>query len=125
MAKQRFRATTKQVQVPGTSANIGPGFDAFGLALGLHDRYVAQIMDEPGLDIDVTGEGAESVRRDEKHLVVKAMYEGFHVMGGNPRGLAVRALNVIPHGKGSGSPAGAIVGRLVPARPLVLSAEQR
>lgn len=125
MAKPTFRATPIQVQVPATSANIGPGFDAFGLALGLHDRYVAQIMDEPGLDIDVTGEGAESVRRDDKNLVVKAMYEGFHFMGGKPRGLAVRALNVIPHGRGLGSSAGAIVGGLVLARALVLSGDQR
>ncbi len=125
MAKPTFRATPIQVQVPATSANIGPGFDAFGLALGLYDRYVAQIMDEPGLDIDVTGEGAESVRRDEKNLVVKAMYEGFHFMGGKPRGLAVRALNVIPHARGLGSSAGAIVGGLVLARALVLSGEER
>jgi homoserine kinase len=125
MAKPTFRATPIQVQVPATSANIGPGFDAFGLALGLHDRYVAQIMDEPGLDLDVTGEGAESLRRDEKNLVVKAMYEGFHFMGGKPRGLAVRALNVIPQGKGLGSSAGAIVGGLVLARALVLSGDER
>jgi homoserine kinase len=125
MAKPTFRANPIQVQVPATSANIGPGFDAFGLALSLHDRYVAQIMDEPGLDIDVTGEGAENVRRDEKNLVVKAMYEGFHFMGGKPRGLALRALNVVPHGRGLGSSAAAIVGGLVLARALVLSGEER
>lgn len=125
MAKPTFRANPIQVQVPATSANIGPGFDAFGLALGLQDRYVAQIMDDPGLDIDVTGEGVETVRRDEKNLVVRAMYEGFHFMGGKPRGLALRALNVIPHGKGLGSSASAIVGGLVLARALVLSGEDR
>lgn len=125
MAKPTFRATPIQVQVPATSANIGPGFDAFGLALGLHDRYVAQIMDDPGLDLDITGEGAESLRRDEKNLVVRAMYQGFEFMGGKPRGLAVRALNVIPHGRGLGSSAGAIVGGLVLARALVLSGIER
>lgn len=125
MAKPTFRANPIQIHVPATSANIGPGYDSFGLALGLHDRYVAQIMDEPGLDIDVTGEGAETLRRDEKNLVVRAMYEGFHFMGGKPRGLALRALNVIPHGKGLGSSAGAIVGGLVLARALVLSGEER
>lgn len=125
MAKPTFRATPIQVQVPATSANIGPGFDSFGLALGLHDRYVGQIMDDPGLDLDITGEGAETVRRDEKNLVVKAMYQGFEFMGGKPRGLAVRALNVIPHGRGLGSSAGAIVGGLVLARALVLSGNER
>lgn len=125
MAKPTFRATPIQIQVPASSANIGPGFDAFGLALGLYDRYIAQIMDEPGLDIDVTGEGAGTVRKDEKNLVAKAMYEGFHFMGGKPRGLAIRALNVIPHGRGLGSSASAIVGGLVLARALVLSGDER
>ena len=55
-----------QVQVPATSANLGPGFDCLALALGLHDRYVAQVTDEPGLDIDIVGEGADTVRRDER-----------------------------------------------------------
>lgn len=125
MARPTFRANPIQVQVPATSANIGPGFDSFALALGLHDRYVAQIMDDPGLDIDVTGEGVETVRRDEKNLLVRAMYQGFEFMGGKPRGLAVRALNVIPHARGLGSSASAIVGGLVLARALVLSGDER
>lgn len=125
MARPTFRANPIQVQVPATSANVGPGFDSFALALGLHDRYVAQIMDDPGLDIDVTGEGVETVRRDEKNLLVRAMYQGFEFMGGKPRGLAVRALNVIPHGRGLGSSASAIVGGLVLARALVLSGDER
>lgn len=125
MAKPTFRANPIQVQVPGSSANLGPGFDCFGLALGLHDRFIAQITDEAGLDLDVTGEGSETVRRDEKNLMVKAMYQGFDFMGGKPRGLSVRALNVIPHGRGLGSSASAIVGGLVLARALVLSGNER
>jgi homoserine kinase len=107
--------------VPATSANLGPGFDSFGLAFGMHDRYVAQILDEGGLDIDVTGEGADEVPRNEKNLLVKAMYKGFDFLGGKPKGVAVRALNVIPHGRGLGSSASAIIGGLVLARSLVLT----
>lgn len=125
MAKPTFRATPIQVHVPATSANLGPGFDCLALALALHDRYVAQVTDEPALDIDVVGEGADTLRRDEKNLLVKAMYQGFEFMGGKPRGLAVRALNVIPHGRGLGSSASAIVGGLVLARALVLSGNDR
>ena len=121
MAKPTFKANPIQVQVPATSANLGPGFDAFGLAFSLHDRYVAQILDEGGLDIDVTGEGADELPRNEKHLLVKAMYKGFDFLGGKPKGLAVRALNVIPHGRGLGSSAAAIIGGLVLARSLVLT----
>ena len=121
MAKPTFKANPIQVQVPATSANLGPGFDSFGLAFGMYDRYVAQILDEPGLDIDVTGEGADDVPRTEKNLLVKAMYKGFDYLGGKPKGIAVRALNVIPHGRGLGSSASAIIGGLVLARALVLT----
>lgn len=121
MAKPTFKANPIQVQVPATSANLGPGFDSFGLAFGLHDRYVAQILDEGGLDIDVTGEGADEVPRTDKNLLVKAMYKGFDYLGGKPKGVAVRALNVIPHGRGLGSSASAIIGGLVLARSLVLT----
>jgi len=121
MAKPTFKANPIQVQVPATSANLGPGFDSFGLAFGMYDRYVAQILDEGGLDIDVTGEGADEVPRTGKNLLVKAMYKGFDYLGGKPKGLAVRALNVIPHGRGLGSSASAIIGGLVLARSLVLT----
>ncbi|CAB4661238.1 unannotated protein [freshwater metagenome] len=125
MAKPTFRAHPIEVQVPATSANLGPGFDCFGLALNLHDRYIAQVTDEPAIDLDVAGEGADTLRRDEKNLLIKAMYQGFDFMGGKPRGLSVRALNVIPHGRGLGSSASAIVGGLVLARALVLSGNER
>ena len=121
MAKPTFKANPIQVQVPATSANLGPGFDSFGLAFGMYDRYVAQILDEGGLDIDVTGEGADEVPRTDKNLLVNAIYKGFDYLGGRPKGLAVRALNVIPHGRGLGSSASAIVGGLVLARSLVLT----
>jgi len=73
MAKPTFRANAVQIQIPATSANLGPGFDSLGLALGMHDRYVAQILDDPGLDIDISGEGADVLPRTEKNLLVKAM----------------------------------------------------
>jgi len=125
MAKPTFKANPIQVQVPATSANLGPGFDSFGLAFGMHDRYVAQILDEGGLDIDVTGEGADDVPRTDKNLLVKAMYKGFDFLGGKPKGIAVRALNVIPHGRGLGSSASAIIGGLVLARALVLTGSDK
>ena len=121
MVKPTFKANPIQVQVPATSANLGPGFDSFGLALAMHDRYVAQILDDAGLDIDVTGEGADEVPRTDKNLLVKAMNKGFDYLGGKPKGIAVRALNVIPHGRGLGSSASAIIGGLCLARALVLT----
>ena len=123
--KPTFKAQSIQVQVPATSANLGPGFDCLGLALTMFDRYIAQVQDEPGFDVDVTGEGAENVARNDKNLVIKAMYKGFEFLGGKPRGIALRQLNVIPHGRGLGSSASAIVGGLSLARALVLGGNER
>ena len=123
--KPTFKAQPMQVQVPATSANLGPGFDCLGLALTMHDRYMAQVMDEAGVDIDVTGEGADAVPTTDKNLVIKAMYKGFDFLGGRPRGIALRQLNVIPHGRGLGSSAAAIVGGLALARALVLGGNER
>ena len=104
------RGAPPLLKVPASSANLGPGFDSFGLSLSMHERYVAQILDEVTLDIDISGEGAEALPRNEKNLLVKAMYKGFEFLGGKPRGIALRQLNVIPHGRGLGSSASAIVG---------------
>jgi homoserine kinase len=123
--KPTFKAQPMQVQVPATSANLGPGFDCLGLALNMHDRYMAQVMDEAGVDIDVTGEGADAVPTTDKNLVIKAMYKGFDFLGGRPRGIALRQLNVIPHGRGLGSSAAAIVGGLALARAFVLGGNER
>jgi homoserine kinase len=123
--KPTFKAQPMQVQVPATSANLGPGFDCLGLALNMHDRYMAQVMDEAGVDIDVTGEGADAVPTTDKNLVIKAMFKGFDFLGGRPRGIALRQLNVIPHGRGLGSSAAAIVGGLALARAFVLGGNER
>jgi homoserine kinase len=123
--KPTYKAQPVQVQVPASSANLGPGFDCLGLALNMHDRYMAQVMDDSGVDIDVTGEGADNVPTTDKNLIIKAMYKGFDFLGGRPRGIALRQLNVIPHGRGLGSSAAAIVGGLALARALVLGGNER
>jgi homoserine kinase len=125
-AKNRltFKATMAQVSVPATSANLGPGFDCMGLALDLRDRYAAQVLDDPTFDVDVTGEGSADIKTDKNNLVIKAMLHGFEHMGQKPKGIALRQLNVIPHGRGLGSSAAAIVGGLALARALVLGGEQ-
>jgi len=126
MTSQRltFKAQMTQVSVPSTCANLGPGFDTFAIALDMHDRFAAQVLDDPIFDVDVTGEGADEVKRDKNHLVIKSMLRGFEFMGQKPRGIALRALNVTPHGRGLGSSASAIVGGLLLARDLVLGGDQ-
>jgi homoserine kinase len=105
------------VRVPATSANLGPGFDSFGLALTLHDQVSARICDA-GLDLRVTGMGSETAEAGERHLVVRAMRAGFDVIGSQPGGIALSCRNAIPHGFGLGSSAAAIVSGLLSARAL-------
>ncbi len=119
-----FRAATLRIRVPATSANLGPGYDSFGLALSLTDEIVVRVG-EDGLDLDVAGEGADKVRKDARNLVIKAMNTAFDRMGGRPRGLEVRCLNRIPHGRGLGSSAAAIVGGLAAARALTVGGDER
>jgi homoserine kinase len=106
--------------VPATSANLGPGFDTLGLALSLHDAVEAAVTPS-GLDIAVSGEGAaDTADAGEKHLVVRAMRVAFDDLGvAQPPGLTLRCVNRIPHGRGLGSSAAAIVAGLVAARALV------
>ena len=92
------------VRAPASSANLGPGFDALGLALSLHDVAVVRVTGG-GLDLEVSGEGSESAATGEAHLVVQAMRAAFDVLGGQPPGLGLRSLNAIPHGRGLGSSA--------------------
>jgi homoserine kinase len=105
------------VEVPATSANLGPGFDSFGLALGLHDVVVAQVA-PGGLTVDVAGEGADTAGAGEQHLVVRAMRTAFAHLGATPPGLALSCQNEIPQGFGLGSSAGAICAGLLAARAL-------
>ena len=123
VSRAAFRAAPVRVRVPATSANLGPGFDALGLALGLHDDVVVRVSDD-GLFVDVAGEGADSVPRTRRHLVVRALQAGFDALGGQPRGLEVVCANRIPHGRGLGSSAAAIVAGLVAARALVLGGDE-
>lgn len=108
-----------RIRVPATSANLGPGFDTLGLALSLHDEVQARVI-PAGLDLRVTGESAADVAdAGEKHLVVRAMRAAFDALGvRQPPGLAVHCVNRVPHGRGLGSSAAAIVAGILAARAL-------
>ena len=117
-------ARSVQIRVPASTANLGPGFDSIGLALGLWDEYVATALDRPGLEVSVTGEGAAEVPTDESHLVVRTMrhtWETLEMIA--PAGLRLRACNGVPHGRGLGSSATAIVAGVLAAQALPYAAE--
>jgi homoserine kinase len=116
---QLLAGSSVQVRVPASSANLGPGFDSVGLALGLWDTCVATVTDEPGVQIDVEGEGADEVPRDASHLVVRTMVRAWEALGVQPAaGLHLQCQNEVPHGRGLGSSATAIVTGIVAAQGL-------
>ena len=119
MVAPKFREGPVRVLVPASSANLGPGFDSMGLALGVVDEYIAMVTEDPGVLVEVMGEGSDAVPRDETHLVVQAMNIAFDHMGGRPPGFVLRCNNTIPHGKGLGSSAAALMGGMVLARAMV------
>jgi len=118
-----FRAAPVRVRVPATSANLGPAFDSAGLALSLYDDVVVRVADS-GLVVDIAGEGADTLPRDKRHLLVKALRATFDRLGGQPRGLEVVCANRIPQSRGLGSSSAAIVAAVVAARALVLGGEE-
>lgn len=108
-----------RVRVPATSANLGPGFDALGLALAYHDVLEVRAIGSSDVRVDVTGEGAGEVPDDERHLVVRALRIALDHVGAPQTGLHLTCTNAIPHGRGMGSSAAAVVAGLLAARMLV------
>lgn len=108
-----------RVRVPGSSANLGPGYDAVGLALQLHDTVEVTALAEPGVRVEVTGEGSGRVDDGEDHLVVRAVRAALHRVGAGTPGLHLRCDNGVPHGRGVGSSAAAVVSGVVAARGLL------
>jgi homoserine kinase len=106
-----------RVRVPATSANLGPGFDSFGLALDLHDQVSARTI-ASGVELQVTGVGSDTAQAGERHLVIRSMRAAFDVIGVQPGGISLSCRNAIPHGFGLGSSAAAIVAGLLSARAL-------
>jgi len=99
------------VLVPATSANLGPGFDSFGLALELYNRFEAELAEEWA--VEVKGEGAGSLATGADNLVVRSMAQAFAEAGQPDLHARVRCLNAIPTGSGLGSSSTAIVGGLL------------
>lgn len=95
------------VEVPASTGNLGAGFDALGLALGLYDRVEARPA--AGHTVEVRGEGAGRLACDESHLVLRAALRTLDALGATVPGFALRCHNVIPHSRGLGSSAAAAV----------------
>ena len=104
-----------RVRVPATTANRGSGFDCVGMAFDWCDELTLETFDDGRLEVVVTGEGAGDVPLDERHLVVSSILRGLEAFGAARPGLRLTCHNTIPHSRGLGSSASAIVAGLAAA----------
>lgn len=106
-----------KVQVPATTANLGPAFDAVGMALQLYNTV--EMEETPaGLIIEVEGQGSDSIPKDETNLVYQLAKATLDKVGYQPSGLRIKLINNIPVASGLGSSAAAIIGGMVAANKL-------
>lgn len=109
---------TGRATVAASSANLGPGFDSLGLALAIYDEVFVETTSGT-TTVDAEGEGSGQVSAGADNLVAVAIRRGLEVAGAQAHGLKVHCRNAIPHSRGLGSSAAAVVGGLAAANALV------
>lgn len=119
----RLGADHVRVRVPATSANLGPGFDSLGLALAHYDDLEVRALGSNTSTATVTGQGADQVPTDASHLVIRALHAALEYVGAPLVGVELRCHNRIPHGRGMGSSAAAVVAGIAAARELIAEPE--
>lgn len=114
------------VKVPATSANMGPGFDCFGIALSLYNTVTLEETVYPtnGLEINILGSQDEAlstftVPTDKSNIVYKAVELLYNYTGQTPPALRINIQSNIPIAKGLGSSASVIVGGVLAANKLL------
>lgn len=113
---------TASAAVAASSANLGPGFDSLGIALGRYDDIVVETVGH-GVRVEVEGEGAGQIPTGADNLVARALLAGLSAAGASAPGLVLRCRNTIPQSRGLGSSASAVVIGLAAANGLVTQAD--
>ena len=109
------------VDVPATTANLGPGFDCLGAALDLNNRFELRVV-EGGVDrFDLLIEGPEGshLRGGPDNLIYRSAQRVWREAGCEPVGLEARVRLAVPPARGLGSSAAAIVAGLIGANALI------
>ena len=115
-----------RIRIPATSANLGPGFDVLGMALDLFNE-VEITPRHAGAGkpcIEIEGEGAKTLPRNEKNIVWQAMKKVFARTGARRKGSCkfgdfhIRLVNRIPLASGLGSSAAAYLGGIMAANEI-------
>ncbi|BAS27615.1 homoserine kinase [Limnochorda pilosa] len=113
------------MRVPATVANLGPGFDALGLALDLVNEVEMEVLGEEEdpasatAEVEVQGEGEQELPGDASNRVAQAACLLWRQVRGRAPRLRLRCTNHIPLRSGLGSSAAAAVGGLVAAQRLL------
>jgi homoserine kinase len=110
--------TTVTVITPGTTANLGPGFDCLGAALTIYNRFDFSLNPETTVKITVKGNEAQEVSVSSDNLLYQAFRELYQHLGQQPPGVEIKIELGVPLARGLGSSATAIVGGLVAANYL-------
>ncbi|MGH9657371.1 MAG: homoserine kinase, partial [Bryobacteraceae bacterium] len=105
------------VRVPASSANLGPGFDALGLALGIH--LVCRFRPAASLAIRVRGRDAERISAGEDNLIWRTALAVAADTRSTMPPIELDIDNQIPLGKGLGSSAAALTAGVVIADRLL------
>jgi homoserine kinase len=106
-----------RVRVPATSANLGPGFDALGLALALYNEVSA--AEDETVTVAIEGEGAGRLPSGPDNVVARGVRQAYEAAGRPFRGARIACVNRVPPARGLGSSAAAWVGGLVAGNALL------
>ena len=113
------------VRVPATTANIGPGFDIFGMALPFYNEITVEetVIPHSGVEFNVLDEDGEEnlyvFNEGEENIVLKAIKVLYNFIGQEPDSLKITIKTGIPIARGLGSSASVIVGGLIAANELL------
>ncbi|MFL0777635.1 MAG: homoserine kinase [Prochlorococcus sp.] len=109
------------IDVPSTTANIGPGFDCLGAALDLNNRFVMKRIEGDGERFELIIEGSEGshLRGGPDNLVYRAAQRVWKAAGISPVALEAKVRLAVPPARGLGSSATAIVAGLIGANALM------
>ena len=100
-----------RLQIPATTANMGPGFDCIGMALSLYNYIDFEYLEDNGaFELSVTGEGADGVSLGQDNLIYQAYTRVFEYAHVPVRGIKMDFINNIPFSRGLGSSSAAIIG---------------
>ncbi|MEX0592781.1 MAG: homoserine kinase [Nitriliruptoraceae bacterium] len=110
------------VRVPATSANLGPGFDAFGIALRRHLIVTSGPRGQADWRVMTAGEGADELPTGDDNLIWRSLVDGCRRWNVDVPDVALKVINHIPPERGLGSSSSAIVAGLAMARALTRAA---